>query len=251
MLPNSGLNNSNAEKKRLLFFHHAGGSANQYLNLLKPWQNQFEIWALDLPGRGFRLHEKPIVEFRELLDQITKEVLSLPLRKTWIMGHSMGALLAMSLGFRLETDQPNQKPQDLTRIGLSAFRPPNLKNLANRQNLSFLPDDQFAQALEKISPWPEIAKLNLQTQNLFLQVARNDFQLIESYQNETHGLRLLTETLIYGGELDLEAPPESLKDWQNFIQSPLQLKIYSGGHFFIFEHFNQIVSYFLKDSLSS
>jgi surfactin synthase thioesterase subunit len=229
--------------RRLVIFHHAGGSSNQYLNLLKPWSSDFEIYAMDLPGRAFRGGETPLLDFSELIEMMALELESLSVAKNYFFGHSMGALIAYHLALKIEKSSRGK----VMRLGLSGFQGPGAKNSLRSLKLSQLSDLEFSHEIGKISPWPEVALQNREVQKLFLQAARNDFQLMESCIDETALRRLSCRGSIFGAEADPLVPVISLKSWQNYFEGPVSENIYPGGHFYLFSIFDRVMNDFLAE----
>ncbi len=221
---------------RLICFHHAGGSTNQYLNLLKPWKDQLEIWVLDLPARAFRSKEPAITKMDDLITLLINQLADLPPKPTRLFGHSMGALIAYELSCHCKK-QAN--PIEIQKLGISGLAAPSNENLRNKKIISELPEDEFLSEIEKYSPMPDMVKKENSSLKFFLEVARNDMKLIESYKNSNTDI-LNIPSYIFSGSEDLQVPVESLTQWQKLITLAHPPYIYAGGHFYLFSHLSEV-----------
>jgi surfactin synthase thioesterase subunit len=105
---------------RLLAFPPAGGAAH----LFAPWATMLpldvELVALELPGHGTRLTEKPITEMADLLAGLMPELAALPALPTAVLGHSMGAIVALTVCRRLREVDPAWRPEVFFVVGSEA-----------------------------------------------------------------------------------------------------------------------------------
>src|ERR1700755_2123431 len=87
---------------RLFCFHHAGGSAA----LFRRWPAslpEFDVCAVQLPGRGSRMIEPALESIPALVDGIAPAILPLLDRPYMLFGHSMGSAVALELAQRLRS----------------------------------------------------------------------------------------------------------------------------------------------------
>jgi surfactin synthase thioesterase subunit len=220
--------------ERLVVFHHAGGNANQFLPKLRNWQEKFDILMMDLPGRNFRIKEAAFSDPEKLFDALFDELSNLPAKPTYFLGHSMGALIAFEMAWRIS----EKKLFPIKRVALSALRPPGSGPKIIR--LSTLPDEEFIREVESFSPFPGFVRDNPDLMKLSVQVIRNDLALMEGYQNKHKGI-LPVPTIVLGGEDDPKISPNDLEGWRNLVDLKGAVRVYSGAHFFIFAHLDECI----------
>jgi surfactin synthase thioesterase subunit/acyl carrier protein len=93
---------ANPAKPRLLCFHHLGGGAEYFTRWAEPLTRDFEVVAVQLPGRGDRADEATIRSFEEMFDALLPRVIELPATGSLLLyGHSMGSHLAFECVRRL------------------------------------------------------------------------------------------------------------------------------------------------------
>ncbi len=87
------------ERETLLFIHGAGGSSFIWRAQFDFFRQEYQIILLDLPGHGGSggKGESSIDAYRDFV----REFLDIfPLRSVWVIGHSMGGAIAMSLALK-------------------------------------------------------------------------------------------------------------------------------------------------------
>lgn len=236
-LPNS------AGSKRLLFFHHAGGSGSQYFPSLRPQAPQTEIYVLDLPGRFLRTEEAPFTSLTELVQALKKEIATLPPMPTYFLGHSFGALIAYALAWEIHTTI------QLKGLGLSALRGSSPESQRLHQNFSAMSDQDLLKEIEKFSELPEVVKKQPALLAQTLRALRADFTVMASFHNPHRNHKLETPTLVFGGTEDKQVTPENLESWRPLVELKKNPLLFAGDHFYIFNNMSQILKelFSLKD----
>src|SRR5437763_16508873 len=83
---------------RLFCFPFAGGGASTYYAWARPLSAQgIEMIAVQPPGRGNRLAERPYTDLASLVDAIGRAIQPMLDRRAAFFGHSLGALVAFAL----------------------------------------------------------------------------------------------------------------------------------------------------------
>ncbi|WPQ62321.1 alpha/beta fold hydrolase [Chitinophaga sancti] len=214
------------KKTQLFLLHFAGGNCYSF-DFLKPLLKNFEIVALELPGRGKRLSESLLIEFDDAANDIYNQVLQqLNSPAFMIYGHSMGAYLALKVGHMLE--HKGCKPASLIvsgNIGPHAGSEKKKRYLMDRAN--------FLKELELLGGVPPDILENEEYFEYFEPILRADFQVAEE-----HGLdeRYIVSAPIYAIMGTEEEKVEQIANWGHYTKSWFQSEVLAGGHFFIHEH---------------
>ncbi|HEY9265564.1 MAG TPA: alpha/beta fold hydrolase [Mycobacterium sp.] len=90
-------------RTRLLCFPHAGGSASYFFPLSSALAPEFDVYAVQYPGRQDRYKEPLIDDIDDMADQAYEALESLIDAPVALFGHSMGAVLAFEVARRMET----------------------------------------------------------------------------------------------------------------------------------------------------
>ncbi len=220
--------------ERLVVFHHAGGNANQYFLKLKGWKDKFEVLMLDLPGRNFRLKEPAFTQSEELFKVLISEFENLPRKPSYFLGHSMGALIAYEMAWRIL----ERKLFPIKRMALSALQPIHMPKA--RRRISTLSQAELLEEIESFSPIPGVVKDNPEILRMAVQVIRNDLSLMESYEHRRSGV-LSVPTIVLGGSKDPKITPDILENWRTLVAVEGNVKIYPGEHFFIFNYLDEVI----------
>lgn len=218
-------------KPKLFFFHFAGGNAYSF-NFLCPYLETFELFPLELPGRGKRIDELLIKDFYlaslDLYNQVLKNVSN---NNFVIYGHSLGAYLALSVAIMLEND--NLKPFYLLVSGNPG---PGIKDKLVRYNLE---KELFIDELKKLKGIPEEIYENDEYFSFFEPILRADFEIVE---NQLLFVKDKINVPIYAMMGNEEENVDKINNWANFTKSKFNYKIFKGGHFFIHEYPKEIAT---------
>jgi medium-chain acyl-[acyl-carrier-protein] hydrolase len=211
---------------RLFCFHHAGGSAASF----RHWPAklpQFDICAVQLPGRATRLGEPPMTRIPQIVDALLPDLLPLLDRPYALFGHSMGSAVAHALAARLHAiDAPAP-----AQIFVSGRQPPHkpfpectLNGLTDAEAIDEI-NRHYGGIPEEVRAWPELLEMLLPT-------LRSDIEALEHY-SPTIGTPLPVVITAFGGESDTAATPDHLASWQAYTPFPMQIRMFPGGHFYL------------------
>ena len=79
----------------LLFLHGLWVDSSGYIDLLKELSKEFTVYALDLPGFGKSFIPDNIYSYEDYAEVIHKFLRKLTIKKTYLLGHSMGGGMAV------------------------------------------------------------------------------------------------------------------------------------------------------------
>src|SRR5687767_7376567 len=88
-------------KLRLFCFPYAGGAAYIYRSWGDTLPSLVEVCAVQLPGRGTRMSEKPLSDLSQVVAEAARGLQNYFDRPFAFFGHSMGALISFELARQL------------------------------------------------------------------------------------------------------------------------------------------------------
>jgi medium-chain acyl-[acyl-carrier-protein] hydrolase len=211
---------------RLFCFPYAGGGAPVF----HPWREALppavEVCAVQAPGRGVRLGERPFTRLLPLVAALGGAIQSLLDRPFAFFGHSIGGLIAYELAHHLRAvDGP--APAWLFVAGCN---PPQLPN--PHPPIHDLPDDDLIDELRALDGTPETVLDHKELMALMLPALRADFALLETYRYRPRP-PLAMPIVAFGGADDRRAPPDGLDAWREQTSVGFELHVLPGGHFFL------------------
>lgn len=214
-------------KNQLFILHFAGGNTYSFEFLKKELPN-FEIFSLELPGRGKRFREKLINDKQNAIDDYYYQIKKLRNNEPYLIyGHSMGATLGLSVTSKMEA--LGDPPLKLIVTG-NAGPGVSTKNFLYHH----LDNIRLKEELIKLGGIPPEISNNNELFEFFLPIIRADFECIEKDFFSEKGLKINTPLyVIMGSE---EESSSQIQNWRNFVQNSFDFKILEGNHFFIYNH---------------
>ncbi|MCP3138285.1 thioesterase II family protein [Pyxidicoccus xibeiensis] len=210
---------------RLFCFPHSGGSVGEYVRWADTLRD-VEVWGVQLPGRGSRAEEPPFTRLHALVDTLVDAV---DFGTSFaFFGHSLGALVAFETARRLR-GLGRALPRWLFLSAAPAPQQP-----ARGIPASHLDEDGLLTALEPT--YGELAvelREDPELRELILPGLRADLLLVESYRHEAREPLDCAMSVIGGTQDDLTR--EDLEPWRAHTTGPFELRLLSGGHFYLRE----------------
>lgn len=211
---------------RLFCFPFAGGGASAYRSWLEALPAGIEVLPIQYPGRETRIREAPLTRIQPMVELAAQALLPYLDRPFAFFGHSMGSLVAFELARQLHR-RHGIAPGHLFASG---FRAPQLPyRSALRHDL---PHDQFIAQLKALEGTPREALESPELMEFLLPILRADCEICDRYEY-LPGAALPCPITAFGGTEDSDAEEPALALWQGHTLGRFQLKLFSGGHFFI------------------
>lgn len=215
---------------RLFCFPFAGGGAESYRDWATILPKEVEVWPVQIPGRSLRMMEPPIdkmgVLVESLADAISPYLRDMPFA---FFGHSMGALVSYELTCYLRENELAM-PATLFLSGRAA----PLHSVGGLKHL--LPDQDLIEELKQFDGTPGEVLDSPELLSLILPILRNDLKLLETYTFDSSRAPLDIPLHVTGGDTDSLVPVESLRDWSILSTAPNDVRIWSGGNFYLAKH---------------
>ncbi|MGH3511833.1 MAG: thioesterase II family protein [Pseudonocardiaceae bacterium] len=216
---------------RVLVFHHAGGSAISYLPLARQLLPDSQTCLFELPGRGIRAGEAPLTDFTTAVKHLLPEVAAVIDRPVFVVGHSLGAILAHSLVCGLPSSQ-------LSLVGavlISAFTSPD-----DAARLAAHPSEPFVfrsrgqllrELVDRGGCPPEIFE-EPDLLELTITLMGHDLHLADTYLAPTPLSRDIDYHVWYGRD-DAFLDAAEVRRWEASTPKPPTIREFPGGHFYL------------------
>lgn len=226
-------------KMNLICLPYAGGNIYSYLGYAKLAPSYLNLIPIELPGRGVRMKEKLLRDIDQMVEDIFVQTQPHLNDKPYIIyGHSMGAILGYLLTKRI-LKEGMSAPRQLIFTGARA---PSVRDLEQKRHL--LSKDKFIAKLIEYGGSPDEILQDESIMNFFEPIIRADFEGVENYiYTASKPLNIPISIMIGKNE------PVTYEDaiaWQNETNLPIEVRQFEGGHFFILEHQEEIMSIIRK-----
>ncbi|MFA0960194.1 thioesterase II family protein [Roseivirga sp. BDSF3-8] len=223
---------------QLFLLHFAGGSCFSFEFLKKYIYNDISFHALEIPGRGRRLHEKLIKDKPLVIADYVNQIKAKRNGKPYVIyGHSMGATLGLNVTRQMELsgDAP-------VHLVVSGNPGPGVKKKLPKPRY-LLDDIDFKDELRRLGGVPEEVLKDEELFSFFSPIMRADFELLEKDETVPE-FKINTPILaLMGSE---ETYSSEISNWLNFTTQPLKEDILSGKHFFIQDHPEKMARYIMN-----
>lgn len=218
---------SRAASARLFCFPHAGVGASVYRKWATGLPAEFELCAVQLPGRTSRFSEKPIDSIPVLVNGIVEAITPFLDTPFAFFGHSMGAILAAEVARELAA-KGAEPPGHLI---VSARRPPHMAD--PQTPMRHLSDTEFvSEVTRRYGGIPPEILAEKEVLTMLLPALRADITALETYRPPRRK-PLPCPISVFGGVDDLLAPRAHLDAWREETSSDFEVTVFPGGHFYL------------------
>lgn len=217
---------------QLICLPHAGGSAPFYRPVAQALSPQIEVLAVQYPGRQDRRHEPMLESIEALADGVSHAVQDAVDRPFALFGHSMGATLAFEVALRLE--RAGRTP---LRVFASGRRAPSTHR---DEQVHKRDDDGLIAELRTLSGTDQRIFGDEELLRMVLPAIRNDYRAAETYTCP-RDVRIQAPVTALTGESDPKASHDEVDAWENHTEGAFDLRTYPGGHFYLVEHFADVL----------
>jgi surfactin synthase thioesterase subunit len=225
---------------QLICLPHAGGSAAFFLPVARALAGRCEVLAIQYPGRQERLRE-PLLDS---VDKLADEVFPLLRRQVRgpfaLFGHSLGATLGFELARRFEAS--GLVPAALFT---SARTAPSRQRAGSVHLCS---DEELIDRLRALGGTDERIFEDEDLMRLSLPVVRSDYTAAETYEFRA-GQRLTCPVHAFIGRDDPVVNEEEARAWADHTKGSFALHTYSGGHFYLADHQQEVLEVITRQLL--
>ena len=221
-------------KAKLFCIPYAGGTADFFDSLIGSLAEEMEGFSTDFPGHGKRLKEPFCTTWDELLQDVADHINNRlePGDPYVLLGYSMGSILAYDL---LSENMLKTRP---CHVFFASHAAPHIE-WPSKQYYQL--DDEAL--LEVLRPKGGFDKVNAELlknrlfRRMFFLPMRADYDLIGQYQMKRDCRIDLPATVLYAGQ---DVPPEEAHTWERFLRPDTGWYDFSGKHFFLREHTEEV-----------
>ncbi|CDH26808.1 thioesterase II family protein [Xenorhabdus bovienii] len=220
---------------RLFCFPYAGGSAAVFRDWPSYFTEDIELIGVQYPGRAERYNEALIADCNLMVDALYQNITPLLDIPALFFGHSNRGLIAYELARRIQS----AGSYSLSHLFLSASR--SAAHRDPRIGYSRLNDEELARELVTLNGTPAALLASQEMMALYLPVLRADFAIADNYQYCSVPQLDIPTTVLYGTQ-DNSMSSDEINGWTEIIKSNVDVIPVIGGHFFIHESLEQVIS---------
>jgi len=221
-----GQSTTSTSAVRLFCLPHAGASSSIFNGWEAHLSDRTELCPILLPGRGVRLSEALVEDFREMVSMLAVGLEPYMQQPFAFFGHSMGALLAHELALHLEAKRM-PTPELLVVSGRQAPHLPG--RLGDARGLS---DEAFIELLDSMNGQTRQLLSDPSLRKVLMPVLRADFNLCASWQPRPiapMGIPIVA----FAGAHDTSVSVAMVEQWRLHTTRGFVINVVPGDHFFI------------------
>lgn len=218
---------------RLVCLPHAGGSAPFFVPVAAALSPGVDVVAVQYPGRQDRRREDPIDDIRILADRLHTILTRQPPLPVTLFGHSLGAILGFELALRLEAS--GHAPERLYASGRRGPATHRDENVHRRGDAAILAEVRALNGTSSALLGEE------EMMRAILPALRADYRAAETYVCDA-GAAVACPITVLTGDSDPKTTLEEAQAWAAHTTDAIDLQVFPGGHFFLTEHAEKIIS---------
>lgn len=223
------------KKPKLFLLHFAGGNCYSF-QFMEPLLKDFDVFSLELPGRGRRINEGLLKDFDSAAQDIYRQIANKLANSNFLIyGHSMGAYLALRVSGILEKE--GRLPACLVVSGNAG------SEVGDDKKRSLYGNKEFIEELQSIGGIPPELLEDKELFSFFEPILRADFEIVEGYKIANEAA---LSSPIYALMGSREEDADKISNWSRFTRSRFNFEILEGDHFFIRQH-PQRIAMVIKD----
>lgn len=211
---------------RLFCFPSAGSGVSLLHSWFKDMPLDYEVCAIQPPGREDRHLEQPFRRMAPLVAMAADALEPVLDRPYALFGHSLGALTA----FEVARELRRRGLPAPARLFVSSRMAPQLA--PRFSPIHHLPENEFVEQLAlRYGPIPPVILADPELMALFFPVLRADIEVLETYSYRPED-PLDTAISVLGGASDPMLDDAGLHAWAEQTSSTATVRIFPGDHFF-------------------
>jgi surfactin synthase thioesterase subunit len=221
-------------RARLICFPHAGGSASYFFPVSAALSPEFDVLAVQYPGRQDRRTDPFVDTIDELADQLYAALAPAMEGQVAFFGHSMGAVLAYEVTRRFE-ERDGIVPVTVFASGRRAPSRVRDENVHLRDDVGIVKEMRSLGGTDsRVLGDPELLEM-------VLPAIRNDYRAVERYSRGTEA-RISAHVVVMTAADDPRTTVEEAVAWGEHTSGGSTLHTFDGGHFYLEQHAARVIS---------
>lgn len=217
------------KRLKIICIPHAGGAASSYVSLKKLLDKYFDVYCIELPGRGKRFREKFCDSKDECIQDLYESTKKIIDDSPYvILGHSLGSWLAYDLCLKIES---SNLPKPLHLFCSGNIAPPSYKKTKVTYTLD---NEDFIKNVMKLGGIPDEVYKNDTLRDIFIPIIRADYKISDTYEREYPESKIKCNLTIFTGAHD-KVTNKGIENWSSCTDKQCNFVKFEGGHFFIYE----------------
>jgi surfactin synthase thioesterase subunit len=222
---------------RLVLFPYAGGAASSFMPFSASLSDVADVLCVQYPGRHERWGEPAIDNVADLAAGVLPAI---PIdRPIVLFGHSLGASVAFEVARLLEGS--GVIPRSLL---VSARRAPNVPS--GEHPVHTRDDDGIIAELKTLAGTDPRVLDEPELLSMILPTMRTDYKAAETYLSQPDPLLRCPITALTGDD-DPKLTLDHVRAWAEFTAGRFKLEIFTGGHFYLTDHHEGVVSVITRE----
>ncbi len=223
---------SRPEKTNLFCLPFAGGNSYSYREFENYTAGFINVIPVDIPGHGKFIGQPLLTNTSDMVDNVFNQIRELLDQPYAIYGHSMGTLL----GYLLSIKIIKEKTPEPVHLFFSGRYAPSIES--REKNFHLLPREEFIKKVMAYGGIPKQVAQEKDLMDLFVPIMKADFQATSTYKHEeAEPFDIPVKVMI--GHNDNATYDEAMR-WQEVTTRKISVMQFPGGHFFIFDHMQEI-----------
>lgn len=211
-------------RTRLVCFPHAGGSASYYFPLSTALAREFDVHAVQYPGRQDRYKEPFVGSIDDMADQAFTALESLNSGPMALFGHSMGAVLAFEVARRLET-RAGSSPVVVFASGSRA--PSRYGDEWEEKD-----DAGLLEVMRDLGGTDPRVLNNADMLATFMPAFGNDYRALQKYHRGTD-VGISAPIVVMTATDDPKTSLDDARAWHDHTSAGGAVHTFEGGHFYL------------------
>jgi surfactin synthase thioesterase subunit len=210
-------------RTRLVCFPHAGGSASYWFPLSTALNREFDVHAVQYPGRQDRYSEPFLDTIDGIADGAVAAVEPLTTAPVALLGHSMGAILAFEVARRLEA--AGRGP---VMVFASGARAPSRYG----DEREYKTDADLIDVMRQLGGTDPRVLNDPDMRATFLPAFANDYRALQAYHRDTD-VGIAAPVTVLAATDDPKTTVDDARAWHEHTTGGGEVHTFAGGHFFL------------------
>ncbi|MFC8042063.1 thioesterase II family protein [Nocardia sp. NPDC057353] len=218
---------------RLICFPHAGGSASYFFPVSTALTPEFDVRAVQYPGRQDRRNEEFVPSIEELADRVHAALIPAMEGPVAFFGHSMGSVLAFEVARRFEASGAGPLV-----VFASGRRAPSV---IRDESARFRDDATIVAEMRALGGTDSRVLDDPEMRAMVLPAIRNDYRAVEAYHAEPD-TTITAPIVVLTATDDPRTTVAEAERWHRHTTGNGALHTFDGGHFYLEKHAKRVVS---------